>query len=196
VGFADYRQTTLANMLVDRIYPFLTALVAVADPQELHLRTRWTENHRANELWIGSELYTKVKRIKDKVRPATPEDDVEVDGIIGLEIVEEGLPQNIPTGRAIRQRSPFAYTGTQQNIEYPGIPPVQIPDDGSERLCLITGFDLDLTEERLERHRIGLYDAKRSLWTRALPELELETIAQISPVLAEQVNSLRQARQA
>ena len=26
VGYADYRQTTLANMLADRIYPFLIAL--------------------------------------------------------------------------------------------------------------------------------------------------------------------------
>ncbi len=194
VGYADYRQTTIANMLADRIYPFLIALVASADPQGLYLRTQLTQNGRATELWIGSELYTKVKRIKDKVRPATPEDDVEVDGIIDLEIVEEGLPQNIPTGRVVRQRSPFAYTGAQLPI--PGIPPVQIPDDGSERLCLIAGFDLDVTEERLERHRIGLYDAKRSLWTRPLPELELDAIAQISPVLADQVNTLRQARQA
>jgi hypothetical protein len=194
IGYADYRQTTLANMLVDRIYPFLIALVAAADPQGLLLMTRLTENGRATELWIGSELYTKVKRIKDKVRPATPEDDVEVDGIIDLEIIEEGLPQNIPTRRVNLQRSPLAYTGAQ--LVLPGIPPVQIPDDGRERLCLIAGFDLDVTEERLERHRIGLYDARRSLWTRSLPELELDTIAQISPVLADQVNTLRQARRA
>lgn len=194
VGYADYRQTTLANMLADRIYPFLIALVAAADPQGLHLRTRLTQNGRATELWIGSELYTKVKRIKDKVRPATPEDDVEVDGIIDLEIIEEGLPQNIPTGRVIRQQSPLAYTGTQ--LPLPGIPPVQIPDDGRERLCLIAGFDLDVTEERLERHRLGLYEATRSLWTQPLPELELAAIAQISPVLADQVSTLRQARQA
>src|SRR5450755_2714368 len=60
VGYADYRPTTLANMLADRIYPFLIALVAAGDPQGLHLRTRLTENGRATELWIGSELYTKV----------------------------------------------------------------------------------------------------------------------------------------
>ncbi len=148
----------------------------------------------ATEIWIGSELYTKVKRIKDRVRLATLEDDVEVDGIIDLEIIEEGLPQNIPTGRVIRQRSPLAYTGAQ--LPLPGIPPVQIPDDGRERLCLIAGFDLDVTEERLERHRIGLYDATRSLWTQPLPELELDAIARISPVLADQVNTLRQARHA
>ena len=168
--------------------------VAAADPEGLHLRTRLTENGRATELWIGSELYTKIKRIKDKVRPATQEDDVEVDGIIDLEIIGEGLPQNIPTGRVNRQRSPLAYTGAQ--LPLPGYPAVQLPDDGRERLCLIAGFDLDVTEERVERHRIGLYTAARSLWTLSLPELELDTIAQISPVLADQVNILRQARQA
>jgi hypothetical protein len=196
VGHADYRQTTLANMLADRIYPFLIALVAAADPEGLLLRTRLTDNGRATELWIGSELYAKVKRIKDRVRPATPEDDVEVDGMMDLDIIQEGLPQNVPTGRVIRQRLPGSYTGTQMPLTYPGVPPVQVPDDGRERLCLVAGFDLDVTEERLERHRIGLYEAKRSLWTRPLPELELDAIVRISPSLADQVNTLRQARQA
>lgn len=194
VGYADYRPTTLANMLADRIYPFLISLVAVADPQGLHLRTRLTGNGRATELWIGAELYAKVKRIKDRVRTATAEDDVEVDGVIELQIIEEGMPQNIRTGRVIRQRDPEGLIGAQ--LPLPGVPPVQIPDDGRERLCLIAGFDLDVTEERLERHRIGLYNEFHSLWTRPLPELELTAIASISPVLADRVSHLRQARQA
>lgn len=191
-GHADYRPTTRANMLADRIYPFLIALVDAADPHGLHLRTRTTDNGRATELWIGSELYTKVKRIKDKFRPATPEDDVEVDEVVDLQIIEQGLPRNIPTGRVIRQRQPGLYTGAQ--LALPGIPPVQVPDDGRERICLAAGFDLDLTEDRMERYRIGLYDSKRALWTQPLPELELDVIATISPSLAEQVNTLRQAR--
>jgi len=194
VAHNDYRQSTLANMLADRIYPFLISLVAVADPEGLQLRTRLTQNGRATELWIGSELYTKIKRIKDKIRPTTPEDDLEVDGIIDLQIIDEGMPRNIPTGRVMRQLSPHAYTGPQ--LPLPGISPVQVPEDGRDRLCLVAGFDLDVTEERLERHRIGLYNATRSLWTRPLPGLELDVIAHISPVLAEQVNILRQAREA
>ncbi len=194
VGYADYRQSTLANMLADRIYPFLISLVATGDPDGLHLRTKLTQNGRATELWIGSELYTKVKRIKDRIRPSKAEDDVEVDGIIDLQIIEEGLPQNIPTGRVRRQQSPSFYTGAQ--LPLPGVPPVQVPDDGRNRLCLIAGFDLDLTEERLKRHRIGLYDAKRSLWTRSLPVLELDLIAQISPGLADRVETMRKTRSA
>jgi hypothetical protein len=192
VGHADYRPTTRANMLADRIYPFLIALVDAADPQGLHLRTRTTDNGRATELWIGSELYAKVKRIKDRLRPATPADDLEVDGVVDVQIIEQGLPRNIPTGRVIRQRQPGTYTGSQ--LALPGIPPVQVPDDGRERLCLVAGFDLDLIEGRMERYRIGLYDSKRALWTRPLPELELDVIATISPALAEQVSALRQAR--
>jgi hypothetical protein len=192
VGQADYRPTTRANMLADRIYPFLIALVDAADPQGLQLRTRQTDNGRATELWIGSELYTKVKRIKDRIRPATSGDDVEVDNEIDLQIIEQGLPRNIPTGRVIRQRQPGAYTGSQ--LALPGIPPVQVPDDGRERICLVAGFDLDLTEDRMERYRIGLYDSRRALWTQPLPELELDVITTISPSLAEQVSTLRQAR--
>ncbi len=194
VAYADYRQTTLANMLADRIYPFLIALVDVADPEGLHLKTRLTSNGRATELLIGSELYAKVKRIKDTIRPATSEDDVEVDGVIDLEIIEEGLPRNIPTGRVMRQRTPEWYAGPQ--LPLPGVPAVQLPDDGYERLCLVAGFDLDITAERMERHRIGLYDATHSLWTLPLPEVALDTIARISTVLADRVNTLRQARQA
>lgn len=194
IGSADYRATTRANMLVDRIYPFLIALVDAADPQGLYLRTRTTDNGRATELWIGSELYTKVKRIKDRFRPATAEDDVEVDNEVDIQIIEQGIPQNIPTGRVNRQRQPGLYTGAQMTL--PGIPPVQVPDDGRERICLVAGFDLDLTEDRLERYRIGLYDSKRALWTQPLPELELDVIATISTSLAEQVSALRQARSA
>lgn len=193
-GHADYRATTRANMLADRIYPFLIALVDAADPDGLYLRTRTTDNGRATELWIGSELYTKVKRIKDKVRPATPEDDVEVDDVVDVQIIEHGLPQNIPTGRVLRQRNPGGYTGAQLTI--PGVPPVQVPDDGRDRICLVASFDLDLTETRMERYRIGLYDSRRALWTRPLPELELDVIARISLTLADQVDTLRQARSA
>jgi hypothetical protein len=194
VGFADYRPSTRANMLADRIYPYLIELVHVADPDGLHLRTRTTDNGRATELFIGSELYTKVKRIKDRSRRANAEDDVEVDGVIDMQIIEDGVPRNIPTGRVLRQLQPGAYIGRQLGL--PGIPPVQIPDDGSERLCLVAGFDLDLTEDRMERYRIGLYDSKRAIWTQSLPELDLEVIASISTPLAEQVEVLRQARSA
>jgi hypothetical protein len=194
VAHADYRQTTLANMLADRIYPFLISLTAATDPEQLFLRTQLTRNGRATELFVGADFYIKVKRIKDKRRPAVPADDVEVDGLLDLEIIEEGLPQNISTLRVRRQRSPLALTGSQMVL--PNVTPAQVPDDGYERYCLFAGFDMDLTEERLERHRIGMYEAKRSLWTRPLPELELDTIAEISPALADRVNTLRQARQA
>jgi hypothetical protein len=194
VGFNDYRQSTLANMLADRIYPFLISLSEAADPEGLHLRTRLTQNGRATELLIGSEFYTKVKRIKDRIRPSTLDDDVEVDDVMELQIIEEGMPQNIPTGRVMRQRSPSAYTGTQLTL--PGVAPVQVPDDGRERLCLVAGFDLDLTEERIERHRIGLYGSTQVFWTSRLPELELDAIARISPTLYERVTVLRQVRQA
>jgi hypothetical protein len=194
IAHADYRQTTLANMLADRIYPFLISLTAATDPEQLFLRTQLTRNGRATELFVGADFYIKIKRIKDKRRPAVPADDVEVDGLLDLEIIEEGLPQNISTLRVRRQRSPLALTGSQMVL--PNVTPAQVPDDGYDRYCLFAGFDMDLTEERLERHRIGMYEAKRSLWTRPLPELELDTIAEISPVLAERVNTLRQARQA
>lgn len=194
VGQADYRPTTLANMLADRIYPFLISLVETADSAGLHLRTRLTDNGRATELWIGSELYSKVKRIKDRVRPPTPDEDFEVDGVIPFEIIEEGLPSNVPTGRVDRQRSPLAYTGAQLTL--PGVPPVQVPDDGRDRLCLVAGFDLDLTEERLVRHRLGLYEKHRVLWSVPLPELDLAVIASFSPALADRVDTLRAARRA
>lgn len=194
VAHADYSPTTLAGMLTDRIYPFLVSLTNLVDPQGLLLQTRRTPNDRATELFVGADFYIKVKRVKDKRRQATPADDVEVDGLMDLEIIEEGLPKNIPTSRVRRQFSPLAITGSQMVL--PGVPPVQVPNDEYNRWCLFAGFDLALAEDRLERHRIGLYERKRSLWTLPLPELELDTIAQISPDLAAQVDALRQARQA
>jgi len=194
--FARFSPTTLAGMLTDSIYPHLISLTALVDPQGLLLQTRRTPNDRATELFVGADFYIKVKRVKDRRRQATPEDDVEVDGLMDLEIFEEGIPRNLPTRRVRRQFSPLAITGSQMVMNYPGVPSVQIPNDEHNRWCLFAGFDIDLTEERLARHRIGLYERRRSLWTLALPELELDAIAQISPDLADQVNVLRQARQA
>lgn len=57
VGFADYRPSTLANMMVDRMYPFVRELVEIADPANENLMARDTENGRATELWIGGALY-------------------------------------------------------------------------------------------------------------------------------------------
>lgn len=194
VGFAAYGKSTLANMLADRIYTFLISLTAAADFEGQQLRTRQTHNGRATELWIGSELYVKVKRVRDSSRSSASEDDLEVDGDAGLEIIEEGMPRNVRTARVVRQLSPRLYTGSQ--LPLPGIPPVQIPDDGRDRICLIAGYDLDLTEERMERHRIGLYSLSGGSWSIGLPELEVEAIARISPTLSEQVAELRQVRRA
>lgn len=194
--FARFSPTTLAGMLTDSIYPHLISLTALVDPQGLLFQTRRTPNDRATELFVGADFYIKVKRIKDRRRQATPEDDLEVDGLMDLEIWEEGIPKNLPTRRVRRQFSPLAITGSQMLMTYPGVPPVQIPNDDYNRWCLFAGFDIDVTEERPARHRIGLYEKKKSLWTLSLPELELDAIAQISPDLADQVNVLRQARQA
>jgi hypothetical protein len=193
VAHADYSPTTLAGMLTDRIYPFLVSLTNLVDPQGLLLQTRRTPNDRATELFVGADFYIKVKRVKDKRRQATPADDVEVDGLMDVEIIEEGLPKNLPTRRVRRQFSPLSTSGRQAVFPFA---PVHTPGDEYDRWCLFAGFDIDLTEERLSRHRIGLYERKRSIWTLALPELELDTIAQISPDLAAQVDALRQARQA
>ncbi|MGF1633009.1 MAG: hypothetical protein ACFCVE_04095, partial [Phycisphaerae bacterium] len=119
-------------------------------------------------------------------------DDIEVDGVVDLQIIEDGLPQNIPTGRVIRQRQPGAYSGAQ--LPLPGIPSVQVPDDGRDRLCLVAGFDLDLLEDRMERYRIGLYNSRRSIWTCPLPMLDIDAIASISSSLADQVDILRRTR--
>lgn len=194
IGFADYSASTRANMLVDRMYPVLAALIDVADPQGLHLATRRTHNQRALELFAGGALYAKVKRIRDRVSPAEPSDDPELIDLVDIEVVEYGMPQNISTQRVLRQRSPQDFIGPQLTLD--GIPPVQIPDDERHRLCLVAGFDLDLTEDLLVRHRIGLYDQRRAIWTRPLPVLSLDVIATISSPLAEQVEALRQARSA
>jgi hypothetical protein len=160
----------------------------------MQFQARRTDNDRATEVFVGADFYIKVKRMKDNRRPAKPEDDVEVDGMIDLEIIEEGLPKNIPTKRVERQLSPRSVRRSQ--LILPGIPPVQVRGDEDNRWCLFAGFDLDPTEDRIERQRIGLYEKKRSLWTEPLPELELNAIARISRELADQINVLRQARQA
>ena len=193
-AYADFSPTTLAGMLTDRIYPFLVSLSLLVDPQQLQLQTRRTQNDRATELFVGADFYIKVKRVKDRRRPAIPSDDLEVDGLMDLEIIEEGVPKNLPTRRVRRQWSPGSITGAQLSL--PGIPPVQVPGDEHNRWCLFAGFDMDPIEERLERHRIGLYERRRSLWTQSLLALDLNAIGQISSALANQVNILRQARQA
>jgi len=193
VSHADYSPTTLAGMLTDRIYPFLVSLSNLVDPRGLLLQARRTPNDRATELFVGADFYIKVKRVKDKRRLTTPKDDVEVDGLMDLEIIEEGIPKNLPTRRVRRQFSPLSTAGRQAVFPFA---PVHYPGDEYHRWCLFAGFDIDLTEERLVRHRIGLYEQKRSLWTLALPELELDRIVQISPDLAGQVDMLRRARQA
>lgn len=191
--FAGFSPTTLAGMLTDAIYPYLVGLTHLVDPEQAFLQTRRTPNDRATELFVGASFYIKVKRVKDKRRQATPADDVEVDGLMDIEIIEEGIPKNLPTRRVRRQLSPISTPGRQTIFPFA---PVHSPGDEFERWCLFAGFDVDLTEERLVRHRIGLYERKRSLWTLPLPELELDAIAQISPDLAAQVGVLRQARQA
>ena len=188
----DYTATTRANMLVNRMYPVLAALVEVADPEGRHLRTRWTDNNVARELFIGGDIYAKMKRVKDRVHPPKPSDDPELVDLVDIGIAEGGLPANIPTQRVLAQLSPQAFTGRQLTID--GVPAVQIPDDGSNRLCLIARFDLDATEHRLERCQVGLYTASHSIWTRPLMVLPLDVIATISSPLAEQVELLRQAR--
>lgn len=191
-GHVDYRATTRANMLVDRIYPFLEDLVRTADPSGSLLRTRTTDNGRATELYSGRDLCAKIKRIRDRVR--TPAEDLEVEEAIGFEVFETGLPQNVKTARVLKQLDPYGFAERQLLLPY--VPPVQVPDDGRERLCLIASFDLDLLEVRLERPRLGLYDSKRAIWTHALPDLPLETITSISPQLADRVDALRRLRTA
>jgi hypothetical protein len=165
----------------------------LVDPQQVLLQTRRTPNDRATELFVGADFYIKVKRIKDRRRQATPDDGVEVDGLMDLEIWEEGIPKNLPTQRVRRQFSPLSITGSQTVFPFS---PVHTPGDEFERWCLFAGFDIHPSEERLDRHRIGLYERKRSIWTLTLPELELNAIAEIAPDLASQVYVLRQARQA
>lgn len=190
----DYTPTTRANMLVNRMYRRMSELVDAADPEGLHLRTRQTDNSAAVELFVGAEIYVKPKRIRDRLLPPVSSDDPEFADLVDVELIEQGLPKNIPTRRVLAQRTPGAYTGPQMILD--GIPPVQVPDDGSERICLVAGFDMDVVEERLERHRIGLYGHHKAYWVRPLPALTLRAVALHSAPLAEQVRLFRQARSA
>jgi len=191
-GFLAYRPTTLANMLVDRIYPHLTDLIEAYDPEGHKLKPRDTNNGRATELWCGAALYAKVKRVHDTVRRSRPEEDLGYDGIEEVDVVEFGLPSNVPTKRVLKQLYP------QVSPLFPNDPMIRADEkgDAANRLCLICAFDLDLTEENIQRPRIGVCDAKKWLWTRPLPELETDAIARLSPNLGEKIDELRKRRQA
>ena len=195
VGFADYSATTRANMLVDRMYPVMAALVDAADPEHQHLDTRRTDNQRALELYAGAYLYTKLKRVRDRPLPPEQTQDPELADLIDIEVTEYGMPKNVPTQRVLRQRSPEAFhVGRQLTLDH--VPPVQVQGDARDRVCLVAGFDLDVTEDNLVRHRIGLYNDRVCLWHHWLHPLPLSAIATISSPLAEQVEALRQARAA
>jgi len=141
--FARFSPTTLAGMLSDSIYPYLVSLTALVDPQAMLLQTRRTANDRATELFVGTDFYIKVKRIKDNRRQTTPKDDLEVDGLMELEIIEEGIPKNLPTRRVRRQFLPLSTEGRQTVFPFA---PVHSPGDEYHRWCLFAGFDVDLTE--------------------------------------------------
>lgn len=105
-GFADYRPTTLANMLVDRMYPFILDLTQVADPEQQQLLARNTQNGRATELWVGSAFYVKLKRVHDFTRSARPDEEMDVEGYEDTILIEQGHPRNIRTRRVARQIFP------------------------------------------------------------------------------------------
>ncbi len=199
-AYNDFTPTTLAGTLVNRMYPVLVELVDAADPEGTHLRTRWTDNNVALELFMGALLYAKLKRVRDTVSRLSPGDHPEVDDLIDLEVVEYGVPRNIPTQRVLDQRTPGRFVWRQSMNLFAdvagvtGVPDVQVPGDDADRLCLIAGFDLDLTQDRLQRHRIALYNRSEQLWSRPLDVLDADAIAAISAPLAGRVEVLRQAR--
>ncbi|BAM02437.1 hypothetical protein [Phycisphaera mikurensis] len=189
----DYSDATRANMLVDRMYPVMSALVAVADPEGRHLCTHRTANQRALELYSGLFLMAKLKRTKDRLRQADPGEFPELEDDVDVELFDPGMPQNVPTGRVLRQRTPGGFHAYRQ-LPLGNVPPASIPDDGRDRLCLIAGFDLDLAEDQIERPRLGLYGRREPIWTVPLPELPVDAIAAIHPALADRVGELRRMR--
>lgn len=191
-GFAIYRKSTLANMLVDHIYPHVSQLTELADPDGQSLIARDTDNHRATELWALDAFYVKIKRVHDITRPARPNEDLAFDEIEEPEIVDFGLPRNVKTRRVYLQQHP-------QQSPLPGFPPTIRDDERGEhqnRLCLVCAFDLDFGSEKVERLRLGSCNAREWLWTHMLSELDLDTIAQISSPLASHVDELRRIRRA
>jgi len=191
-GFAIYRKATLANMLVDHIYPLVSDLTVLADAEGQSLVARDTDNHRATELWALDAFYVKVKRVRDVVRPARPDEELAFDEVEEPEIVEYGLPQNVKTKRVQQQQYP-------QQSPLPGLPPTIRDDERGEhsnRLRLVCAFDLSFGDDRIERLRLGFCDAKKWLWAQPLSELDLATIGQISSPLADRVDELRRARHA
>jgi len=187
VGFADYRPSTLANTMVDRMYPFLRDLVEVADPGGQSLLAKDTKNGRATEVWIGGALYVKLKRVHDRTRLARPEEDMAVEGFQETVLIEQGGPRNVKTHRVVRQLYP------KQPV-LPGNSPFSGALDESDRLCLVAAFDLDEAEEQVERPRLGDWDGTRWRWSEPLEALESSAIGVIHPRLGERVEELRQRR--
>ncbi|MEM6393570.1 MAG: hypothetical protein AAF797_12410 [Planctomycetota bacterium] len=191
-GFAIYRKATLANMLVDHIYPVLTDLTALADPDGQTLVARDTDNLRATELWALDAFYIKVKRVHDVERRASPVEQLGFAEIEEPEIIEFGLPRNVKTRRVWLQQHP-------QQSPLPGMPLTVRDDERAEhlnRLCLVCAFDLKFGDESIRRLRLGVCDTKHWLWTHPLSELSLDAIVQISPSLADRVDELRRERRA
>lgn len=168
--FVRYSPTTLAGMLTDSIYPYVASLAHLVDPEQAFLQTRRTSNDRATELFVGADFYIKVKRRKDKRRKATPKDGVEVDGMMGLEYWEEGIPKNFPTRRVGRQFAPLSTSGPQMVFPFA---PVHSPGDEYDRWCLFAGFDIGLVRgmPRAPAHRV--------IRTKAEPLVALATRAGI-----------------
>lgn len=128
-----------------------------------------------------------MKRVHDTTRLARPDEEMVVEGFEETVLIEQGGPRNVRTGRVARQLFP------QQPV-LPSMSPFSGPADASDRLCLIAGFDLNETDEQIERPRLGVWDGNRWLWTEQLIALETDSVAHIHPQLGERVEELRQQR--
>ena len=173
LAHADYTAGCAAGMLVDRISAVSRDLVSHADDGTGQVAWRISQNKRATEIVAGKYLAVRIKRTKKRRR---------------------GRSASYPTQRQINMKSPEMLP--QGQMIFDGLPPTIQLDDGKDRLWLTAAYDLDDVEEKLTLRCIGVETRSEFLWRWPLPEQPTDVIASISPILADRVTELRQARSA
>ncbi|MCB9853300.1 MAG: hypothetical protein H6819_09415 [Phycisphaerales bacterium] len=171
-GFVDYTEATRANMLCDRISTSLRELVDLMRDNYPDLDWRITPNKRATEVFLDTRLAFRIKRAKSN---------------------RGGCTTNVKTSRQRAIKSNVMLPYGQMVMPFPAN---QIEVADTERIWITTAFDLDEFEEAIDRVSVGVEMMHRFLWKRPLPVFELGVIADLSHLLADKIDDMRQRRSA
>ncbi len=171
VGFAEYSESTKANMLFDRIIRVAKDLFSIVDSPSIRLRR--TRNKRSTEFLLDPVMAARIKRLK-KGRATSA---------------------NYPTPRQMAIRSLPVLPPGQMVIPFP-LQPAEVEIDDENRLWLTVVFDLDEIEENVVKVSIGVETETRFLWLHPMSEPELDIVGSISAPLADRMQELRAERSA